>query len=153
MEEDKYKLFDFDLMRFNYSNGDRIASEWAGTAGFSAPKMKYDDNTNWVSFGVDVWSIGIVILYCLNGGGFGKENKYKRVIQELYENSVVSDTLYELLMDGILVKNAKNRMSINELLIIAGLFSAIFRYIVYHISKGGVHISITQGWEFCLYTS
>ena len=55
-------MIDFDAMKKSKSKG-----RWFGTAGWTAPELKWNCDKNTYSFANDIWSFGLVILHCILG--------------------------------------------------------------------------------------
>eukprot|EP01084_Bolivina_argentea_P304550 525995_1 len=101
-----FKLIDFDGMVWNNTD-DIVNTQWQGTLPFIAPEMNDYSSDNNIGYGIDVWCIGLVILYCLNGGHLGlmdiddiNYNKFYQQYDEKYDKemeikSLIFDDWYD----------------------------------------------------------
>jgi len=70
-DADTFKVIDFDGVIWNSTN-DVITTQWQGSLPFCAPEMNdYVGDENHIGYGVDVWQIGLLILYMVNAGDLG----------------------------------------------------------------------------------
>eukprot|EP01084_Bolivina_argentea_P258739 436328_1 len=67
-----WNIIDFDRIKFN-ENNTKIYSKFCGTLGFTAPELQYHGGPllNVVDNSIDIWSLGLLIIYCINGGHLG----------------------------------------------------------------------------------
>ena len=114
-----WNLIDFDRAKF-CKFGTKIDAPFAGTFGFTAPELQYHGgpDLNQIDHGVDVWSVGLLIIYCINGGHLGNievdsslRSKYnnavsdgnldvmKKAFQEHYDKLFVADCGMGFLME------------------------------------------------------
>eukprot|EP01083_Nonionella_stella_P258949 884474_1 len=135
---DTWTVIDYDMMKYHGKNG--IQSSFAGTFGYTAPEICELDEKAWIGYGVDVWSIGVSILSCINKGDIGVfemldeefdaietgflhwhnrvfgDGGWRRYVKRLYDANRISKSLFGLLYRGIFVRNPHHRMTMSEVL-------------------------------------
>eukprot|EP01084_Bolivina_argentea_P114559 203915_1 len=68
----EWHLIDFDRVKYS-GNDAQILSKFCGTFGFTAPELIHHGGPvmNLIDDSIDVWAIGLMIIWCVNGGHLG----------------------------------------------------------------------------------
>eukprot|EP01083_Nonionella_stella_P044286 119292_1 len=131
-----YRIINYNATEYVGKRTQCIESYFTGTLGFTAPEfVDYEGMSNTVTCAVDVWSLGLCIFYCITGGQMGElELKYedefsewhydlfdrgwmiKAELSRLYDRCMISQELYHLLKDGLLVIDPQKRMTTDQIL-------------------------------------
>merc|ERR1711971_28991 len=88
-DADTFKLIDYDGAIWNHSD-DSLCIAWQGSVPFCAPEMcDFVGCANRIGYSVDVWALGLLIVYMANGGDLGAmdicEDAFSRLYQEYDE--------------------------------------------------------------------
>jgi len=88
-DKQSWKVIDYDGAIWNETD-DIVSCQWQGTLPWGAPEMNdFIGDENNIGYGVDVWSIGLLIVFCINGGHLGEmdisDDDHRRFYQEYEE--------------------------------------------------------------------
>eukprot|EP01084_Bolivina_argentea_P304548 525992_1 len=87
-DKQTFKLIDYDGIVYNKTN-DIICIYWQGTLPFIAPEMNdYNGNNNLIGYSVDIWSIGLLVIYMINGGHLGLMDISNNLHMKFYSNKL-----------------------------------------------------------------
>merc|ERR1712228_238310 len=104
-DKQTWKVIDYDGIIWNDSN-DVVNCQWQGTLPWLAPEMNdFIGDENNIGYGLDVWCVGLLIVFCINGGDLGEmdiSNDDHRRFYQQYEDedeaeikSEIFDNWYE----------------------------------------------------------